>query len=65
MEPRGMPNSKTHLKNPLVKEHKAPRSYLVVKLVHMLRGEERGESTPRVVTLKNLRKPSHPILTGK
>jgi hypothetical protein len=65
MEPRGMPKSKTHLKNPLVKEHKAPRNCPTVRLVHILRGEERGESTPRVVTLKNLRNPSHPLLMGK
>jgi len=65
MEPRGMPKPKMHLKIPPVKGHKAPRNYPTVKLVHILRGKERRGSTPRAVTPKNLRKPSHPLLMEK
>jgi hypothetical protein len=65
MEPRGMPKPKTHMKNPLMKEQKAPRNCPTVRLVHILRRKERGVSTPRAVTMKNLRKPNHQLLMGK
>jgi hypothetical protein len=65
MEPRGMLTSRTHLENPLVRELTAPRNCPVVRLVHILRGEERGRNIPRAMTLKSLRNPSHPLLMGR
>jgi hypothetical protein len=36
-----------------------------VRLVHILRGEERGGNIPRAMTLKSLRKSNHPLLMEK
>jgi hypothetical protein len=38
---------------------------LVEKLVHILKGKERSEIFPKFVTLKNSRKPNHPLSMGK
>jgi hypothetical protein len=64
MEPKGIITSRIHLENPLVRDLTAPRNYSIVRLVHILRGEERGGNTPRPMTLKSLRNPSHPLLMG-
>jgi hypothetical protein len=64
MEPRGMLTARIHLDNPLVRELKVPRNCPPVGPVHILKGEERGGNIPRVMTLKSLRNPSHPLLMG-
>jgi hypothetical protein len=33
----------------------------VEKLAHILKGKERSERIPKVMTLKSLRKPNHPL----
>jgi hypothetical protein len=65
MEPRGMLTSIILMNNPLLRELTTPRKCPSVILVHILIGEERGGNTPRVMTLKSLRNPSHPLLMGK
>jgi hypothetical protein len=55
MEPRDI-----QWKIPLVRTLTTPRNLLVVKLVPILRQEERRGNIPRVVTLKNSRNPNHP-----
>jgi hypothetical protein len=39
-----------------------PRNFLEVRLVYLLRGEERGGNIPEAMTLKSLRNPNHPLL---
>jgi hypothetical protein len=65
MEPRSMLTSRIHPKNPLVRKLIVPRNCLAVGLVQIFRGEERRENVLRAVTLKSLRKPSHPLLIGR
>jgi hypothetical protein len=60
MEPRN-----THQKNPLVRKLTTSRNILVEKLVHIPRGEERRGNIQRVMTLKNLIKPNHPLSMEK
>jgi hypothetical protein len=55
MEPRDIQR-----KIPLVRTLTTPRNILVEKLVPILKQEERRGNIPRVVTLKNSRKPNHP-----
>jgi hypothetical protein len=62
MDPRGMLMSRTHMKNPLLRELTDPMNCIGVRLVHTFRGEERGEKMLRIPTLKILRKLSHPLL---
>jgi hypothetical protein len=38
-----------------------PRGLLVEKLAHVIKGKERSERIPKVVILKNSRKPNHPL----
>ena len=47
-------------KIPLVRTLTTPKNIVVVKLVPILRQEGRRGNIPRVVTLKNSRKPNHP-----
>jgi hypothetical protein len=47
MEPRSMLTSRIHPKNPLVRKLTIPRNCLAVGLVHLFRGEERGEKVLR------------------
>jgi hypothetical protein len=61
MEPKGMLASRIQLKNPLVRELTTPRNYLAVRLVYILRGEERGGNIPEAMTLKRLRNINHPL----
>jgi hypothetical protein len=65
MEPRGMLTSSIQLKNPLVRELTTPKNCLLVRLVYILRGEERGGNIPGAMTLKILRKPNNPLLMEK
>jgi hypothetical protein len=65
MDPRGMLTLMIHLKNPLVRELTVPRNCPTTRLVHILRGEERGGNIPRAMTLKSLRKPNHLLLMEK
>jgi hypothetical protein len=60
MEPRDIQR-----KNPLVRKLTTPRNFLVVKLVHLPRGEEIRGNIPRDMTLASLRKPNHPLLMEK
>jgi hypothetical protein len=55
MEPRDIQRE-----NPLVRKLTNPRIFLVVRLVHIPRGEERRGNIPRSMTLKILRNPNHP-----
>jgi hypothetical protein len=55
MEPRDIESN-----IPLVRTLTTPRNLLVEKLVPILRREERRGNIPRVVTLKNSRKPNPP-----
>jgi DNA polymerase III alpha subunit (gram-positive type) len=41
------------------------KEFLVVKLVHIPRGEERRGNIPRAMTLKSLRNPNHPLSMEK
>ena len=62
--PRGRPNLEVgdaHRESPLEREQETLRYLLVEKLAHVPRRKERSESTPKVVTLKNSRKPNHPL----
>ena len=52
----------THRKNPLVRKITTPRNLLVENLVHIPKGKERRGNILRVMTLKSLRKPNHPLL---
>jgi len=65
MELRGMLTSRIHLENLLVREMTTPRNYPIVRLVHILIGEERGGSISRSMNLKSLRNPSHPLFMGR
>ena len=47
---------------PLARTLTTPRNLLVSKIVPILRQEERRGNIPRVMTLKNSRKPNHPPL---
>jgi hypothetical protein len=60
MEPRDI-----QWNNTLVRKLTAPRNFLVVILVHILRGEEIRGNIPRAMTLKNLRNPNHLLLMEK
>jgi hypothetical protein len=61
----GMLMPRIQLKNPLVRKLTTPRNCLVVRLVHILRGEERRGNIPRAMTLKSLRNPNHPLSMEK
>jgi hypothetical protein len=65
MDPRGMLTLMIHLKNPLVRELTVPRNCPTTRLVHILRGEERGGNIPREMTLKSLRKTKPPTFDGE
>jgi hypothetical protein len=52
MEPRSMLTSRIHPKNPLVRKLTVPRNCLAVGLVHLFRGEEKGENELRAMALK-------------
>jgi hypothetical protein len=65
MEPRGMLTTRICLKNTQVRELTTPSNFIAMRLVHTLRGEERGRKIPRVMALKSLRKPNHPIVKIK
>jgi hypothetical protein len=64
MEPRSMLTLIVHLKYLLVRKLTFPRNCLAVRLVHLFRGEEKGENELRAMALKILRKPSHPLFMG-
>jgi hypothetical protein len=51
--------------SPLERKLATPRDLLVEKLAHILKGKERSKSFPKVMTLKNSRKPNHPLSMGK
>jgi hypothetical protein len=52
-------------KNPLVRKLKTPSNFLVVRLVHIPRGEERRGNIPRAMTLNILINPNHPLSMEK
>jgi hypothetical protein len=60
MEPRDIQRN-----NPPVRKLTTPRNFLVVRLVHIPRGEERRGNIPRVMTLKILRKRNHSLFMEK
>ena len=60
-----MESRDTHWKNPLVRKLTNPRNHLVVKLVHIPRGEERRGKIPGSMTLNILRNTNHPLLMEK
>jgi hypothetical protein len=62
MEPRNMLMLRIHPKNHLMKELTVPRNCLVVRLVHLFRGEEKGENMLRSMAMNILRNPNHPLL---
>jgi hypothetical protein len=62
--PRRRPNLEagdTHRESPLERKLATLRDLLVAKLAHILKGKERSESIPKVMILKNSRKPNHPL----
>ena len=59
MEPRDIQSN-----NSLVRKLTTPRNCVVVRLVHIPRGEGRRGNIPRAMTLNILRNPSHPFLMG-
>ena len=52
----------THRESPLERKLATLRDLLVEKIAHSLKGKERSENIPKVVILKNSRKPNHPLL---
>jgi hypothetical protein len=62
MDPRGMLTPRIQLKNHLVSELTTPRNCLTVRIVYILRGEERRGNIPEAMALKSLRNPNHPPL---
>jgi len=65
MEPRDMIIPRIQLKNHVLKKLTTLRSCLVVRLVHIMRGEEIRGNIPISVTLKSLRKPNYPLSMDK
>jgi hypothetical protein len=55
----------THRENPLERKLTTPRNRLVEKLAHNLKGKERSEIIPKVMTLKSSRNPNHPLSMEK
>jgi hypothetical protein len=53
--------NKTHRESPLERKLETPRSLLVEKLAHILKGKERSESIPKVMILKSSRNPNDPL----
>jgi hypothetical protein len=62
--PQGRPNLEArdmHQENPLERKLSTLRDILVEKLAHILKGKERSERIPKVMTLKSSRNPNHPL----
>jgi hypothetical protein len=51
----------TQWKSPLGRKLATPRDLLVEKIAHILKGEERSERIPKVMNLRSLRNPNHPL----
>jgi hypothetical protein len=64
MEPRNILTSRVHLKNPLARKLIVPRNCLTLRLVHLFRGEEKGENELISMVLESLRNPRHPFFMG-
>jgi hypothetical protein len=60
MEPRDIQRD-----NPLARKLTTPRNFLVARLVHIPRREERRGNIPRAMTLRSLINPNHPLSMEK